>query len=585
MNVLKFARGKGLLTAVLSVFCLITFSVCGETIAWYRFNEGTLGSRVGSSVDVQNAANPGTLTGHCHQIATDGSIDDTDTGFMPTSDASISEVLGLYNPQAASKYANGRSFFFKTSIWDANHNVSGTADSGVGSCVTVPYDNALELTGSFTVECFFKSALANNQAAGFQTIIALRNNATSVGRYSYHIFTHNEGSVGAQVISDSGELTFNVSGKVNAHDGKWHHVAITVYSSGQGTYSYKLFFDYAQVGATKNTATAVYYNPEAALPLAIGCTPGHENRRWVGWIDDVRISTGYNPVNFLRPAAWMADNMADGTMCQVSFVNVTNTFGRATYCDSLAWMTNTDFNCAGTASSAYVRWDASSMPAVFDDVVRPAATLYGDSFVGGTWSRKTFENAFSLHQATNIAGHAASLLVDDRVNNAHTVLNGSFTLEVFVRKDERPHSEGCYVMHQGKTISSAWLLALYVRNNDKLEFHAGKRGDADSISNVNFANYSGFSDGKWHHVAVTYNRETQTMEAWIDYKNIGTLENYDFPYDLANAPLQVGGGYGETSALKLNGWIDEFRMSNKVLRRGEFLTSVPKDHGIIVIVE
>ena len=51
----------------------------GNTVAWYRFDEGAVGSRVGSSVTIENAANPGHLTGKCqYQDNASGSLFDSE---------------------------------------------------------------------------------------------------------------------------------------------------------------------------------------------------------------------------------------------------------------------------------------------------------------------------------------------------------------------------------------------------------------------------------------------------------------------------------------------------------------------------
>ena len=561
----------GRLTVLLAVVSLV-FGADAETIAWYRFGEGTPGERVPASTTIQNAANPGVLTGYCRQVDSTGTLSDTDTGYFPIQTNAFPSTLGVTDPVGLTKAANDRTFYFHTSKWDAWNGVSkiSNADQGSSSCVIVPYDDALALSDNWTIECFFKSAITNYQSEGFQTILALRNDEGNSGRYSWHIYAHKDGSLRAQVhnyASGTWSQVFEMSSNEGVHDGKWHHVAFRCYSNGQGGYTYSLCLDYAQI-RTQNTSTPIYYNSSAALPLSVGCTPGNQYRRWCGWIDEVRISnTNLDPSKFLHLAKYMPETELPDTACYVNYDCVTNLWGT----QHMSWK-SIDLNCTTSyRPSAYINWASVSAKPVFDEVSRPAPVIYAQSDAGGVYSKLSLTNSASIHQPTNGTGYAASLYVDDRVNSAHTVLNGSFTLECYAKADEKPGERGSYLMHLGKTQTSGWMIALYLPKSGNLEFYVATNSAGNYAT---IATHAGFCNGAWHHVALTYDREAQTAAAWVDHKCIRTHSGVDFPYDACAASLQVGGGYGTDSDLKFNGWVDEFRMSRRALSKREFLRDI-----------
>ena len=110
------------------------------------------------------------------------------------------------------------------------------------------------------------------------------------------------------------------------------------------------------------------------------------------------------------------------------------------------------------------------------------------------------------------------------------------------------------------------------------------------VDSTAFASRSGLCDGNWHHVAFVYDRDAHIVKAYVDYVRIGTTANMDIGLgniDAYHSLIQVGGGYGLSSDaydIKFNGWIDEFRLSNRALSKAEFLSSTWRWSGTKVIV-
>lgn len=163
----------------LAVLATFAPSLRAGTVAWYRFNEGTMGEIVLPSVTIENSANPGHLTGKCQQVAasaTSGLSDDTDR--LPIATNAFPAGMGVQDNVGQGKYANERALFFRTD----NLGWNNTADGGKGSAVAVPYDDAFS-NRTFSAECFFKSAVRDGEARERQTLFSMPGLSSSGNTY------------------------------------------------------------------------------------------------------------------------------------------------------------------------------------------------------------------------------------------------------------------------------------------------------------------------------------------------------------------------------------------------------------------
>ena len=187
-----------------------------------------------------------------------------------------------------------------------------------------------------------------------------------------------------------------------------------------------------------------------------------------------------------------------------------------------------------------------------------------------------------MHFATNGSGLSASLFIDDRKNGTHTVLGGSFTIELFARAVEPPNQKTSYrrpyIFCYG---NRAFYIELAKAENGTVMFGKG---------DTTFAMQTGFCDGNWHHLAFVYDRPAQMVKSYVDYTRIGTSTNVDIDLggiDAYHSLIQFCGGYGLTSDaydIKFNGWLDEVRLSNRALSRSEFLSSAKRRFGTMIII-
>ncbi len=544
----------------LSIACaaamLIVPVAKGETIAWYHFNEGTVGGRVGSSATIENAANPGHLTGKCQQIDTSGAFSDADTGYMPVSSNAFPNGVGVSD--ASAKCLNEQAFFFHNANYDANHD-STSVNYSMGSAVTVAHDTALELS-SFTVELFFKSAVGNGQSSGDQALVVMPNDKW----LAWAVVVTKDGAISGQFFNTA---SYTLAHSAGANDGKWHHVAMT-YDGATTTAT--LYFDYAQV-ATCTVPNGLVYDSEK--PFSVGCMPGRGDRRYVGLIDEVRISDAIlSASEFLHRAAYVPAVDTADTACYVPFdyTSLSDLDGFAA--DSAA----ADVNAGGCGVTAKFTWSTSAgnAPSV-DATAIPHAMLYGATFAESSWSYVSVTNTSSLYLTPGSTdGYSASLLVNDIVDNEHTVFSGSFTIEFFA-KVPSVQSGHRFLMNLGRTLANGSLLYAWKKSGSaNLDFMMLRKGGSAAET---IGSYSGFCDNQWHHVAVTYDRGTLTATAYVDYKIVGTLADIDFDYALtaseSPAALQVNSAYGWRNYGFDGCWIDEFRLSRRALSRKELLSA------------
>ena len=556
----------------------------GDVVAWYRFSEGTTGERVGSSVEIVNSANPGTLTGYCRQQNSNGGstfasttyISDVDTGYMPVATAGFVVDNGVIDPVTRDKLANGRAFAFTTSTWNVLNNNKYNVSGGSGGCVTVAQNAAFYLS-SFTVECFFKMdllALGEGQtdATSEQILVCLPNAAggssTPQGQYGFSLgVRRDKHQIWAQVRDSSnwqsGYVTYDSKDFV---DGKWHHAAVTFDGNAR---TVVLYLDYSEVGRKTAVPTSLpHYDNTCEFPFTIGADPTYYGRRFTGAIDEVRISNAaLSATDFLRPAAYVPEIDAPSTVCHVTFdTAATEEFGFP------LWKELNAVPSSG-AIPAEVKWDATK--GVEPELVKDSLPVI-EVYNARRKFNKTLTNAVALHAPTNQPFYSASLFIDDRKNGAHAVLDGSFTLEFFARVPAKPvgvKNSAAHLAFFGNASSGGPLnIAAYPDGNLIILLH-----DDDGNTKDEWKRVGQICDNQWHHIALTYDRTGKTAKAYLDWKPVNTWAHMNINFAVSDTynskMLEIGSGYGPdgSDGHSAGPWIDEFRLSNVALDPRDFL--------------
>lgn len=563
--------------AVIAAVAAVAGFICNAgTVAWYRFDEGTTGERVGSSVEIVNSANPGTLTGYCRQQNSNGGISSVDTVYMPMAAAGFASGNGVVDPVTRAKAMNDRAFAFTTSKWGVyDSGTSYYVSKGDGGCVVVPQTDALHLS-SFTVECFFKmtpielkDGESNNTSE--QILVCLPNStdySTGYGQYAFALYVNNKNRTISGQVRNASMWPTATSAALDFIDGRWHHAALVMDGSAR---KFSVYLDYVKVAEQSNVNVALpSYDSTCALPLTIGAEPMAWGRRFTGAIDEVRISNAaLSATDFLRPAAYVPEIDAPSTVCHVTFdTAATEEF------DFPLWK---ELNAVPSSDAipAEVKWDATK--GVEPELVKDSLPVI-EVYNARRKFNKTLTNAVALHAPTNLPFYSASLFVDDRKNGAHAVLDGSFTLEFFARVPAKPvgvHNDSAYLAFFGKAWSGG-PMSIRVHKNGGLAFCLK---DQDTNTEINDWSSAGqICDNEWHHIALTYDRPVKTAKAYLDGNLVKTWDgnmNIDFKAnDSDNSKmLEIGSGYGPGSdhGYSTGPWIDEFRLSNVALDPRDFL--------------
>lgn len=149
----------------------------------------------------------------------------------------------------------------------------------VGSTLDVHYANvaAFDMTGDFTVECWFRiSALTGVSQAFFANI-------TGTGFYGYLLYLNTSNNIEFQ-CSSSSAVTVTIAGTTAIAAGAWHHAA--------GTRAGNLFSMWLD-GNAEGTPVTVSTTLQVGQPLYLGSLGnGTSTRLTGGWLDDIRLTKG-----------------------------------------------------------------------------------------------------------------------------------------------------------------------------------------------------------------------------------------------------------------------------------------------------
>lgn len=155
-------------------------------------------------------------------------------------------------------------------------------------------------------------------------------------------------------------------------------------------------------------------------------------------------------------------------------------------------------------------------------------------------------------------------------DSSHGLRPASFTLEAFFKWNAEQTLAGnatagvAGYIHDSSVIACSYGIGIY-GNSVIAKFYDGSDRTLTGSSGTP-------RDGKWHHLAVTFDHATKKAELWLDYKFVGTMTlAADLVY--ADKPLCIG-SFGERGMI---GWVDEVRLSDCVLSADEFLDArMPK---------
>ena len=537
---------------VIALAALAIFGANAETVAWWHLNEGANGQRtVNGAATILNAVDSSKLAFKAGVHNSSKALVSGYDQYLPVYTNAFPDYATWLVPGGA-KGEDNRGMYFNPSV--------DNGDSGYGSVLYTEVTDDLRLP-SLTVELFVKSDYAAAVPTWRNLIVmggpgvgdswALRINQTGTLAFR-HFYTQDGGGT----ANESSTL-----GGVNALDGKWHHLAFTFDGS---TKVLKIYFDYNYSSSKTLTKSLEYVDGRY---LEVGSFNQANYGRWHGWVDEVRISDEVlNPADFLRPGKIdePEESMAPSYPDTVFFASFEKAYDDAFF--SSVFPLN-----EGGGTNTYPATVAINAYPVLENDDLPFENIHA-----GIMATQTVENTGYWNFVTNSPGLSAMIDVDDLVEQeggtlAHDFSSGSCTIEMFIRP-EASYAHSMYLACQHITGGSGGIMWLLLNNRTlKMELQPDVPGSSRRNNTTTFA----LSAGEWHHVALVFDRDAQTVAQYVDYNEAGKLTDFllDASVDTTRYSryLQLFGGYGHSNNQQMQGAVDGVRLTKHALKPWEFL--------------
>ncbi|HPK37631.1 MAG TPA: LamG domain-containing protein [Kiritimatiellia bacterium] len=500
-----------------------------------------------------------TLVSEVHSDVLVGQGKSNGSGRLPSHDADVPATKiydGLFGPLLNSN--NTASLYFTNAV--AYPAQTNSQNGGYVEVADVP---SLLCPTNFTIEFFVKIARdvdwpllvgkARERGASWAIDID-RNNSLKL-------------RMDTQPIDQPGTtngFNENLLGS-NIQDGKWHHVAVT-YSASKKTATF--YVDYEYVSSKASYAHEVTYNTNN-YPLLMGRGAG-SYQAFDGWLDEVRLSdVVLAPHQFLRTYAVPEDAQLYYTFDDAATVPSTAT---TLVCEA--------------HSPAMDGLTADTRPTFSPDIPPASTTRITQGYKGTVVNADNSSSLFFVN--TGLPGNTDSAY-GGQVAIPGFLHPSNFTVEVFFKMNR--HVNYSLLVGKVRTGSSpTWSLSLsgaddLVRcrfDTYPVDWNLGEHTYAENSQNgFNQCFSTGVpgNDGKWHHAAFSYETATKNVKIYVDYvlKANGTTIN---PIVYTDGDILIGMGAGERA---FDGWIDEVRITPRLLTPDEFLYTQPRLGTLITL--
>lgn len=169
---------------------------------------------------------------------------------------------------------------------------------------------------------------------------------------------------------------------------------------------------------------------------------------------------------------------------------------------------------------------------------------------------------------------SGAISIDD--TQTDLVIANSFTFEMFIRWDKKP-SVGTHYFYGTHQPNGNFLGYMGKDGKCATSFWIGAHDDVESKSYTHAWPGFNYADGKWHHYAVAYDKEEQSVTVYVDYALIGKTEGVVLDasarHGSYNKTFMIGTAYYPTAeAYQMpDGRIDEVRLTRRVLTPKDFL--------------
>lgn len=523
-----------------------------DAISWYHFDEGEIDTKPAGATAVFVDSVTGVVDGKAY--AHKDNDFKTEESAMPKFCEAFPNSAALYDPVSKKVAKNDKCLRF----------LDPNGDYYLASVVTLA-DRQAYRNASLTIEAFVR--IERDYIDRWRFIIAkagekvadgtLRSawfmgvSGTS-GRLFMYVKTKTTGEDGSTKYVD----TENGCGNVSIRDGKWHHVAMVIDGVNKKILKY---IDYVKQAEATYTGEIAYGELADSQPVYVGkywggygCFPGS--------IDEVRISSGVlTEKEFLRPNVGAKDCLPE-TVLYMPFEGL-DSFGHffgGSWRNNAMLLNQALPHETVTINSIKFSKDDDTL-VITNDAVNAEFTRRDIA------SKVTTANTISLKTVacpTATKEVCPRITINDQVGDVHSVLTGSFTLELFAKINKPNALSGSRYIACLKGVS----LPFYLTALGELRYNPLWKGEIVG-SNV--------CDDQWHHIAISYDRPTKTHSLYLDYKLVGS-KTLDTELD-ASASKSSGNNYlfGWDSDYEggVSGLFDGIRLTTKALLPQDFLTT------------
>ena len=433
-----------------------------------------------------------------------------------------------------------------------NAGLPANTNANDGGCATVP-DSPLLRGTNLTVEAFVKVGRRVNYP-----LIAGKRRADSSGT-SWNLDMDNTGKprvrIDCQPLGTGSGSGWNQSwtSAVAIEDGKWHHLAFTYAHTNRAV---KLYVDYVLRASGNSFSNLVYDTCE----LRVG--QGAGGRAFDGRIDELRISD-----STLSPDQFMTVSEPTVTVGYWSFDDGTPGAGAGSLSNSFyaPFM-------HGTAAAA-----SGGAKPVFSGDTPPGATrrisdgTNGPIVNANNTASLRFVNAGLPATTNSVSGGQVTVTGAPLFAQAT-----NFTAEAFVRADR--HAGYPQIIGKARRVTGglSWSMGLNQAGTFRARFDTQVPPSIAGYNQV-FESTGKAEDGKWHHVALSYDSSTRTARLYLDYVKVMERPTLN-PLALDDGNIVIGNG-----DKAFDGWIDEVRLTGRVLTPAEFLYAAPVAGSVTAI--
>ena len=569
-----------------------------NTVLWYRFNgEGANVPNVAATADGMPDGTVRATDGTIRSITNYGNpVYGSDAANMPIVTNLFQEVAPrIIDQKTGTVYAGGKTLHF------GDRKLNG----GVIVQWSTALSNALDRS-EFTVEVIARFPVEAAERTNDKMFPLVQFGRDSSEGWLFAVYDgfpwarfNYVRSDGTQKLNDA-PTTVKANGYMkdmpSLFDGRWHRLTMTTKQNDAGKVTAEFMVDGVKCGGFTTESAFDRWILSGKYPLAIGCEPFRQaSRTFWGDIAEVRISnTKLGDNTLLVPL--VNGLVDDDTAVMLSFDSAAKGLGfdrqymvPCFKTPSQAVQTSTNYvwharqwNIHNAAyNNPYIpRWFPFAglstdwgIPDYFSEALRP--TLTNDTW-GATYGADATlaANAGALDiptcQPSGRAAPGTDVINIPDLNK--TLPKGDFTIEFVLKTEAASTSEAdtffyCpflkWCIYNGKVLARCYATSY------------GSSADITSGDSI--------ADGKWHHVAYTYDKTAGKVRHYLDYKLIGSQNKqlYVVPQQDENENNRrcfIGAQYrdftsGASGSQAFRGKIDAVRITRRVLTTGEFLSS------------